>query len=186
MIQSKEDLYYYLREDRKYYSSKPNLNDWLLRSDFYYIWKFMTELRWYEYRENTSKGLFRKIVMKYHKFKFYRLMHKTQLYIYPNVFGPGLYIPHKGHILTSTEATIGKNCVIRPGTLIASNLGQNNQKVRRVVIGDNVEFSEGCKILCKKIGSNVNIGPNAVVSRNVPDNSIVMGNPGEIVPKLVL
>ena len=112
-------------------------------------------------------------------------MHKTQLYIYPNVFGPGLYIPHKGHILTSSEAVVGKNCIIRPGTLIASNLGQRNQKTRKVIVGDNVEFSEGCKIICKKIGSNVSIGPNAVVSKNVPDNSIVMGNPGEIVPKLI-
>ena len=54
----------------------------------------------------------------------------------------------------------------------------------RIVAGDNVEFSAGCKILCKKIGSNVSVGPNAVVSKNVPDNSIVMGNPGEIVPKI--
>ena len=99
MIQSKEELLFYLKEDRKYYSVKPSFNDWLLKSDFYYIWNFMTELRWYEYRENTSKGLFRKIVMKYHKYKFFRLMHKTQLYIYPNVFGPGLYIPHKGIFL---------------------------------------------------------------------------------------
>ena len=69
--------------------------------------------------------------------------------------------------------------------MIASNLGQKNQKTRKVTVGDNVELSEGCKILCKKIGSNVSIGPNAVVSKNVPDNSIVMGNPGEIVPKLI-
>lgn len=74
MIQSKEELLFYLKEDRKYYSVKPSFNDWLLKSDFYYIWNFMTELRWYEYRENTSKGLFRKIVMKYHKYKFFRLM----------------------------------------------------------------------------------------------------------------
>lgn len=186
MIQSKEDLRYYLSEDRKYYSAKPTYIDWLLRSDFYYIWNFVTELRWYEYRKNTSKGIWGRLIMKYHNFKFHRMVSKTQLYIYPNVFGPGLYIPHKGHILISNQAEIGKNCVVRPGTMIATNLGQNNQKVRKVVIGDNVEFSEGCKIICKKIGNNVSVGPNAVVTRNVPDNSIVMGNPGEIVPKISL
>lgn len=86
--------------------------------------------------------------------------------------------------MNSSSAKIGKNCVIRPGTLIASNLGSSNQKLRKVVVGDNVEFSAGCKILCKKIGNNVSVGPNAVVSKNVPDNSIVMGNPAEIVPKI--
>ena len=138
-----------------------------------------------EYRMNVQKGLFGKILYHIQSVRFYRLMHKTQLYIFPNVCGPGLYIPHLGYMLISSEGKIGKNCTIRPGTLIASNLGTTNAKLRKVVIGDNVEFSAGCKILCKKIGNNVSIGPNAVVSKNVPDNSIVMGNPAEIVPKVI-
>lgn len=184
MIRNKEDLKYYLSEDRKYYKRDfLTWRDWVYRSETYYIWKFITVLRKLEYRLNTSRTLLDKILKNILYIRFLRLMHKTQLYIYPNVFGPGLYIPHLGYMLISAQAEIGKNCVIRPGTLIASNLGIKNTTLRKVVVGDNVEFSAGCKILCKKIGNNVSIGPNAVVWKNVPDNSIVMGNPGEIIPK---
>jgi serine O-acetyltransferase len=185
MIKSKEDLAYYLSEDRKYYTAPPTFNDWLLKSDFYYIWNFLTELRWFEYRLNTAKTRFDILRLKYHKFKFYRLMHKTKLYLQPNVFAPGVYIPHLGHISVASEAVVGKNCVLRPGTLIASNLGAKNTKTRVVIVGDDVEFSEGCKVICKKIGDNVTCGPNTVIDKNIPDNSIVMGNPCTVVPKMM-
>ena len=183
MIQNKEDLKRYLEEDRKNYSHAPTFKDWLFRKESYYIWRFHTELRKTEYRMNTSKGILGKLLLYWQYLKYYRLMHKTQLYIYPNVFGPGLYIPHLGYMLISAQAEIGAHCTVRPGMLIASNLGLNNQKLRKVTVGDNVDFSANCVILCKKIGSNVSVGPNAVVQKNVPDNSIVMGNPAEIVPK---
>ena len=74
----------------------------------------------------------------------------------------------------SSLAEIGANCTIRPYTLIATNFGVRNSKFRKVIIGDNVEMSEGCKIFCKKIGNNVKIGPNAVVFKNIPDNTSVI------------
>jgi serine O-acetyltransferase len=185
MIQNKEDLAYYLKEDRKHFDAKPSVFDWLYKTEKYYIWKFITALRNTEYLKNTQKTFFDKIYYNIMLIRFYRIMHKTQIYIYPNVFAPGLYIPHLGHILISAQAKIGRNCTVRPGTLIASNLGPSNNKLRVVTVGDNVEFSSGCKILCKKIGNNVSVGPNAVVTKNVPDNSIVMGNPAEIIPKLM-
>ena len=99
-------------------------------------------------------------------------MSRTEIYVYPNVFGPGLYIPHLGRILTpkSDYLQAGKGCTLRPGLLVAMNNGMGNRKYRIMSFGDNVEFSEGCKILCKKIGNNVVVGPNAVVTRNVPDD----------------
>lgn len=164
----------------------PGWKDCILKTERYYSIKFVKTLRHYEYAINNKKrGLIGKIRYFYWMLRFYHIMHVTQIYIYPNVCDPGLFIPHIGYMLVSAQARIGKNCVIRPGTLIASNLGSSNQKLRNVFVGDNVEFSAGCKILCKKIGNNVSVGPNAVVSKNVPDNSIVMGNPSEVVPKLM-
>ena len=185
MIKTKEDLRYYLSEDRKNYPVKPTWKDRLIKSDNYYIWNFLTELRLMEYIENNSAGLIGKIRLKYHMVKFHRLIHKTQMHLYPHVFGPGLYIPHLGYMLVSNKASIGKNCTVRPGLLIATNLGKSDTTLRKVVVGDDVEFSAGCVILCKKIGNNVTVGPNAVVTKNVPDNSTVMGNPGTIVPKFI-
>lgn len=184
MIQTREDLKNYLKEDFKYYCSKPKFRSRFLRTEGYYAYKFVYTLRHYEYAINNKAGLWGMARYFYWMVKFYHLVHKTQIYIYPNVCDAGLYIPHVGYMLVSAQAQIGKNCIIRPGTLIASNLGLGNTKLRKVIVGDNVEFSAGCKILCKKIGNNVSVGPNAVVSKNVPDNSIVMGNPGEIVPKI--
>ncbi len=184
MITTKAEYKYYLQRDYARYKSKPSIWDWLYHSEKYYIWKFLKELRRTEYFRNSQTNYYRRCRYLLQNIRFMRLVHKTQLYLYPNVFGPGLYLPHLGYMLVSSEATIGENCTMRPGILIASNLGSGNKKSRNVIIGNNVEFSAGCKILCKRIGDNVSIGPNAVVVKNVPDNSIVMGNPGEIVPKL--
>lgn len=186
MIKTKADLKHYLSEDRKFFSTKPTWKDRILKTEKYYSWTFITALRKTEYRMNNRSGLLSNLLFQVQYIIFMRLMHKTGLYLFPNVFGPGLYIPHVGYMLVSAQAEIGSNCVVRPGLLIASNLGTNNTKLRKVIIGDNVEFSAGCKILCKRIGNNVSVGPNAVVTRNVPDNSTVMGNPGEIIPKPVI
>ena len=186
MIKSKKDYHAYLAADRSRFKTTPGVRGWLFQSENYYIWKFIKNLRLFEYRMNCQTNIFDKLLYKVQAIRFYRLMHKTQLYIFPNVCGPGLYIPHLGYILISSEGEIGCNCTIRPGTLIASNLGAQNTAIRKVVVGDNVEFSAGCKILCKKIGNNCSIGPNAVVTKNVPENSIVIGNPAEIVPKIIM
>ena len=49
-------------------------------------------------------------------------------------------------------------------------------------IGDNVFIGAGAKILGDiKIGNNVKIGANAVVTKDVPDNCTVVGNPAVII-----
>ena len=177
MIQSKEDLNYYLSEDRKHYAnyiSRSWIDRILYPGEHDIIWNQIYNLRLLEYRQNTKKGIFSKLLYVYQRAKYARILNRTQMRLHPNVFGPGLYIPHIGRMSISSQAEIGANCTIRPYTLIASNLGVSNSKFRKVVIGDNVEMSEGCKIFCKKIGNNVRIGPNAVVFKNVPDNTSVI------------
>lgn len=185
MIQNKDDYKKYLAADLARLSRHPGLRDWIFQTEQHHTWKFIKNLRLMEYRMNCRRGIISRLLYYMQSIRFYRIMHKTELYIYPNVCGPGLFIPHLGYMLISAQAEIGSNCTIRPGTLIASNLGSSNTKLRKVIVGDNVEFSAGCKILCKKIGNNVSVGPNALISKNVPDNSIVMGNPGEIIPKFI-
>lgn len=75
---------------------------------------------------------------------------------------------------------MGKNCVIRQGVTI----GTKNEDHDVPIIGNNVEFGAGCKVLGKiKIGNNVIIGANAVVLCDVPDNSIAVGIPAKIYPQ---
>lgn len=45
-------------------------------------------------------------------------------------------------------------------------------------------FGAGCKVLGKiKIGNHVIVGANAVVTHDVPDNSVVAGIPARVIRK---
>ena len=55
---------------------------------------------------------------------------------------------------------------------------------KNIVIGNNVWIGANSVIVGKvKIGSNVLIAPNTYINFDVPDNSIVLGSPGNIIPK---
>jgi len=50
------------------------------------------------------------------------------------------------------------------------------------VIGDNMYIGPGAAITGKiLVGNNVAIGANAVIIEDVPDNAVIVGNPGRII-----
>lgn len=92
----------------------------------------------------------------------------------------GLYIGHHGGIIISSRAIIGKNCNISQGVTI----GQSNRGKYKgyPTIGDAVYIGPGAKIFgAIKIGNNVAIGANCVVTKDIPDNSVVVGVPGKVI-----
>lgn len=94
--------------------------------------------------------------------------------------GPGLYIGHFGCIVVNGSAIIGKNFNISQGVTI----GQSNRGMRQgvPVIGDNVYIGPGAKIFGSiKIGNNVAIGANAVVTKDVPDDGVAVGIPAKVI-----
>lgn len=95
--------------------------------------------------------------------------------------GEGLYIGHWGTIIVNPETRIGKNFNIYPGCLIGYALGR---KTGVPVIGNNVSMRCNSIIVGGvNIGDNVLIAPGAFVNFDVPDNSIVIGNPGKIIER---
>jgi serine O-acetyltransferase len=63
-------------------------------------------------------------------------------------------------------------------------IGGTSQIYEVPVIGDNTVIAPGAKILGPvKIGKNCVIGANAVVLKDVPDNSVAAGIPAKIVKK---
>ncbi|MGK6344050.1 serine O-acetyltransferase [Chryseobacterium sp. DT-3] len=96
--------------------------------------------------------------------------------------GEGFYIGHWGTIVINEKAKIGKNCNITHNVTI----GQANRgKLKGYpVIGDHVWIGAGAIIVGNiNIGSNVLIAPNSFVNIDVPNNSLVLGNPCKVISK---
>lgn len=87
----------------------------------------------------------------------------------------GLYIDHPHYTHLNAEK-IGKNFKTKHNVTIGNNKGGIP------TIGDNVFVGVGAVIVGKiKIGNNVQIGANAVVTKDVPDNAVIVGNPAYII-----
>jgi len=91
--------------------------------------------------------------------------------------GPGFYIGHFGGITIAPGVTIGSNCNISQDLTIG--LSGQGEKAGVPTIGDNVYLAPGARVFGKiSIGNNVKIGANAVVYKDIPDNAIVVLEPG--------
>jgi serine O-acetyltransferase len=97
------------------------------------------------------------------------------------VVGRNFIIDHFGGIIVSGYARFGDDCRIRNGVVVG--LRRVDEKCAPV-IGNHVDIGAGAKLLGPiRVGSNVEIGANAVVLCDVPDNSIAVGVPAVVKPK---
>lgn len=95
--------------------------------------------------------------------------------------GAGLYLGHRGSIVVNGKTVIGEMVNISNGVTI----GQENRGKRKGVptIGNKVWIGANAVIVGNiRVGNNILIAPNAFVNFDVPDNSIVIGNPAKIIP----
>jgi serine O-acetyltransferase len=94
--------------------------------------------------------------------------------------GSGFYIGHFGCIVVSSKSVIGNDCNISQGVTIA--MANRGKRKGYPTIGDNVYIGPGAKIIGNvRIGNGVAIGANCVVTRDVPDNAVVVGVPGNVI-----
>jgi len=107
----------------------------------------------------------------------------TGIDIHPGaIIGDGLFMDHGTGIVIGETAEIGNNCTIYHGVTLGGT-GKDRGK-RHPTIGDNVLISAGAKILGPfKVGNNARVGANAVVLREVEENTTVIGVPGRAVRK---
>jgi serine O-acetyltransferase len=91
--------------------------------------------------------------------------------------GRGLYIGHFGGIHVSSAAVIGRNCNLSQDVTIG--VAGSGEKRGVPVIGDNVYLAPGARVFGRiRIGNNVKIGANAVVYKDIPDEAVVVLDPG--------
>jgi len=111
--------------------------------------------------------------------QFNRFM--TGIEIHPGAkIGNGFFIDHGMGVVIGETAEIGNNVTLYHGvTLGGVSLAKGK---RHPTLRDNVVVGAGAKILgAIEIGEGSRIGANAVVVKSVPQNSVVVGVPGQIV-----
>ncbi|MGB9592468.1 MAG: serine O-acetyltransferase, partial [Candidatus Kryptoniota bacterium] len=105
----------------------------------------------------------------------------TGIEIHPGAkIGKRLFIDHGMGVVIGETAEIGDNVTLYHGvTLGGTSL---NKGKRHPTLGNHVVVGAGAKILgAITIGEKSRIGANAVVVKDVPPNSVVVGVPGQIV-----
>lgn len=128
---------------------------------------FMHLLRKFEYLYD-KRSFFQRISLLITRYRFYKISLKLGFSIYPNVFGPGLYIPHYGTIVVNGHARVGANCVLHTSTCIGGD------ELKR--IGDNAYISSGTTILgAITIADNITIGANSLVNKSFLDGNVLIG-----------
>lgn len=118
------------------------------------------------------------ILLKYwYRLMYSRLIGKRGIEIsrYTQI-GKGLYLGHVYNITINPRAIIGNNCNLHKGVTI----GQENRGPRKgaPTIGNEVWIGVNVTIVGNiTVGNDVLIAPNSYVNCDIPDHSVVFGNP---------
>lgn len=148
----------------KYYLHHPNYRYvfWMRCAQFTYGRKWLVLLKWYAY------------------VRLQHLRNKTGIQISPATkIGKGFYIGHWGSIVINVRE-IGENVnIIQTCTIGVAYRGDRGGIP---IIGDKVYIGSGARIFGGiRVGNNVAIGVNSVVTRDVEDNSVVAGVPAKVI-----
>ena len=110
----------------------------------------------------------------------------TGIEIHPGAkIGKNLFIDHGMGVVIGETSEIGNNVTIyHMATLggIAPSINSNDQRQvkRHPTLSDCVVVGSGAQILGPvKIGANAKVGANAVVTKDVPENAVMVGIPAK-------
>lgn len=105
----------------------------------------------------------------------------TGIEIHPGAkIGSRVFIDHGMGVVIGETAVIGNNCLLYQGVTLGGTGKESNK--RHPTLENNVTVGARAKILGNiHIGSNARVGAGAVVVKDVPPNSTVVGVPGRVV-----
>jgi len=114
-------------------------------------------------------------------------------YGYNIKLGENFYANHNLILLDAGGITFGENVYIGPSCEFYTSLhpieyeirNKDFESAKEIIIGSNVWFGGGVKVLPGvHIGNNVVIGAGSVVTKDIPDNVVAVGNPCKIIRKI--
>lgn len=152
----------------------------------YYRWgtnfkKRVPQIRFMYYKRKCEIWRHNKVVYIIYRFFYrkYQIKFNTDIPASTKI-GYGFKIRHLGGIVINPNVIIGNNVDILNGVL----LGQEDRGDRKgcPTIGDNVFIGTNAIVVGKiVVGNNVLIAPGSFVNFDVPNDSIVVGNPGKVI-----
>jgi acetyltransferase-like isoleucine patch superfamily enzyme len=86
------------------------------------------------------------------------------------------------HSFVCSSVNIGEDCFIAHGVMFTNDKFTKSRKdwvESKTFIGDNVRIGSNSTILPVKIGNNVVIGAGSVVTKDIPDDTVIKGNPAK-------
>jgi serine O-acetyltransferase len=142
----------------------------------------MVVYRFGRWRYTLKNGFIRKPFSLFYKFLYKIIQIVTGVELPCEVpVGRNFRIDHFGDIIISGYACFGNDCIIRNGVTVGL---KNIEEKNAPHIGNNVNIGTGAKLLGHiTIGDHVDIGANAVVITDIPDNSIAVGVPAKIISR---
>lgn len=107
----------------------------------------------------------------------------TGVEIHPGaIIGRRFFIDHAMGVVIGETAIIGDDCTLYHGVTLGGTSWEKGK--RHPTLGNHVVVGAGAKILGPiYIGNHARVGCNAVVVKDVPDQSTIVGVPGHIVVK---
>ena len=127
-------------------------------------------------RDNKLKFLFWKVVWRHYQNKYFVTIPSR------TIIGEDFKILHYGNIQINPNTIIGDRVIVAQGVTLGLSFG--GKKKGTPTIGNDVYIGPNSVVVGNvKIGDNVFIAPNTFVNFDVPDDSFVIGSPGEIHPR---
>jgi serine O-acetyltransferase len=169
----------YINLDRMdYYPflSKGYILDYILKTEQYWLRKYVRTLRSEEYYTFYKPN---RLLKYFYKRRKNALGSRLGLFINAGCFGRGLKIYHYGSIIVNPKAKIGTNCTIHGNCCIGS---KGSFPDYSPVIGNNVDIGQNAQILGGiTIADGVKIGAGAVVTKSILEPTVtVVGIPAKI------
>ena len=159
---------FYRMTERNYSHSIKNM----IRILFSPNLKFVKKLR----RAQMKPSFFNRLLLKLYGRKYGNEISPDA------TIGKGVYLGHAYNITVADGCVLGDNVNLHKGCTI----GRETRGVRKgcPTIGNLVYIGVNATVIGNiKIGNDVMIAPGSFVNFDVPDHSIVIGNPGKIISR---